>query len=44
MKPYAFYGKGKGGRATEFRFDVSLFPILAEVAQRGTAEAFGGER
>ena len=40
LKPYEFAGKGKGGRATEFRFNVGLYPGLLVVAQEGTAEAF----
>jgi hypothetical protein len=36
VKPYEFRGKGRGGKATECRFDVSLFPCLRERAQDGT--------
>jgi hypothetical protein len=32
IRPYEFRGKGKGGKATEFVFDVSRFPILEEKA------------
>jgi hypothetical protein len=32
VRPYEFRGKGKGGKATEFRFAVPLFPILRERA------------
>jgi hypothetical protein len=31
---------GKQGKATEFRFDVSLFQVLREAAQQGTQEGF----
>lgn len=41
VQPHAFKGKGKGGKATEFRFDVSRVPILMERAQRGTTLSFG---
>jgi hypothetical protein len=34
IRPYEFCGKKKGGRATEFRFDVSLVPILEERAKQ----------
>jgi hypothetical protein len=37
IKPYEFKGRMKSGRATEFRFDVSRFPILRERAQ-GSSE------
>jgi hypothetical protein len=40
VKPYEFRGKGKWGKATEFRFDVSRFKSLQERAQRGTEESF----
>ncbi len=37
VKDHAF----RQGKATEFRFDVSRFSLLAERAQKGCAEAFG---
>ena len=38
--PATFLGKGKGGKATEFRFDVTRFPILRERAQVGSIAGF----
>ena len=34
VKPHEFRGKGKPGKATEFRFNVSLFGITKERAQK----------
>jgi hypothetical protein len=40
VKGHVYKGKGRGGKATEFRFKVGRFPILREAAQEGTAESF----
>jgi hypothetical protein len=40
VKAHAYKGKGRGGKATEFRFNVGRFHILREAAQEGTAESF----
>ncbi len=38
-KPHQFRSGG-GGEATEFRFNVSLYPVLSDKAQWGSASAF----
>jgi hypothetical protein len=40
-KEHSFRKKGQRDTATEYVFDVTLFPILAERAAPGTAELFG---
>src|SRR5262249_25123370 len=40
VKPHTFHGKAKGGKATEFVFDVSLFNCLKNTAEDGTEESF----
>jgi hypothetical protein len=40
VRPYEFHGKGKGGKATEFYFDVSRWKCLMEAAAKGTVESF----
>jgi hypothetical protein len=40
VKAHQFFGKGKGGKATEFLFDVSRCEMLRERAQEGTEESF----
>ncbi len=40
VKPYEFHGKGGGGKAAEFRFDVPRFPVLRDTARDGTSESF----
>jgi hypothetical protein len=42
VRPHTFRGKGKGGAATEFRFNVAWFPCLRKRAQDGTGQSFEG--
>jgi hypothetical protein len=42
VAPHEFKGKGKKGKATTFRFDVSRVPVLMERAQDGSVEASAG--